>query len=168
MTATQVLEIAEQTRQVLGPFMGRMQSEDLGPMMDRVFAIEMRRGSFLPVPEALRNQPLDVQYISPMAKAQQLAEVRATQQTLELVGPMAQFDETVVDNFDLDDMARGVADMLGTRKTNVRGLRQVQKMRQARQETAQAESGREQAIEGVGALAGMAPALAQLQQTAGA
>ena len=72
MTATEVLQRNEEKMRILGPVLGRLQSELLEPMILRVFNIMLRSKLFLQAPEILANQEIQIEYVSPMALAQNL------------------------------------------------------------------------------------------------
>lgn len=160
MTATQVIQIAEETLRVLGPMLGRMQSEDLGPMVDRVFAILQRAGAFPPPPPELDNQELKVEYVSPVAKAQRLSEARGVTQTLEVMAPIIQADPTVLDNVENDLTFRHVAELFDWPMDTLRAADRVIEIRKGRAEAAQQEAQKQDLIEGAGAAAKLLPAMA--------
>lgn len=140
MTATQVLQITEQVMQTLNPILGRMQAEDLGPMIDRVFGIMLRAGMFDEPPEAIQGQEIKVEYVSPVAKTQRIGEARAIAQLYEIALPMLQANPQLADNLDDDAAFRGTADLLGVRKDFMRGTEQRDQMRQTRQQAAEQEN----------------------------
>ena len=51
MTATEVQVRYELMQRLLGPTLGRFQSEFLNPLIERVFGIMFRANAFLPAPE---------------------------------------------------------------------------------------------------------------------
>lgn len=144
MTATQYLGITEQTMQAMNPLLGRMQTEDLGPTVERLFAIMYRANQLLEPPEVLQGQPLRVKYVSPIAKQQRIGEARAIAQWYEIMAPAIALDPSAADVIDADEAGRLVGDLVGVRKTVMRAPEKVAGMRQARQEAieqqAQAES----------------------------
>ena len=153
-TATEVMELVEERLVLLGPTLGRLQSELFDPMLARVFWMLMRgdeMGSYLsPPPKALINQGLDIMYISKLAMAMRAFETKAAMNTLQFVGPLAQQDPSIMDNFDLDKIARGVSERFGTPTVfmtpeyKIRQIRTARAAKQAQvekqqQEMAQAE-----------------------------
>ena len=58
MTATEVIQRNEEKMRLLGPVLGRLQSELLKPLIDRSFAILMRRNLFAQPPEFLSGQDI--------------------------------------------------------------------------------------------------------------
>jgi len=168
MTATQVIQIAEETLRVLGPMLGRLQSEDLGLMVGRVFAILQRGGAFPPPPPELDGQELKVQYVSPVAKAQRLSEARGVTQTMEVMGPMLQADPTLMDNVNGDLLFRHVADLFDWPMDTLREADRVIEIRKGRAEAAQQEAQKQDLMDGAGAAAKLLPALASGAETPGA
>jgi len=162
MTATQVLQITEQVMQTMNPILGRMQVEDLGPLIDRVFGIMLRAGAFGEPPEVLQGQQIKVEYVSPVAKAQRLQEARAVTQLYESAAPLIQMDPTVQDNVDADETFRNLADVLGLRKDNMRPKELVSQMRQARQQVAEQQAQMAMAEQTVGMVDKGASALAKV------
>jgi len=145
MTATQVIHITEQVMQTMNPVLGRMQAEDLGPKIDRLFGIMLRGGMLAEPPEAVQGREIRVEYVSPVAKAQRLGEVRALSQHMEIAGGLAAVDPSVYDNLNLDEAFRDAADLLGMSRRLLRDPKLVEQMRQARREAADQQAQMEQA-----------------------
>ncbi|MEO5375939.1 MAG: portal protein [Alphaproteobacteria bacterium] len=164
MTATEVLQVAEEGQRILGPYLGRLKAEDVGPMVERVFAIMLRAGAFAPPPPALSGADLEIEYVSPAVRSQRLGRARALGQFSEITGPMTQLDPTVHDNLDFDRAYRDTADVLGLPKDWLRGQAEVAAIRQQRQ-AAQAKAAQTQALtEGVDTAANAVRALPALRQ----
>ncbi|KAK6697209.1 hypothetical protein SNK04_014297 [Fusarium graminearum] len=89
MTATEVHVRVEMIRQLLGPIYGRLQAEYLRPLIERCFGIAYRAGILGEPPESLAGRDYSVRYVSPMARAQRLEEVTATQRLYETAGLIA-------------------------------------------------------------------------------
>lgn len=140
-TATEVLEAKEEKLRLMAPHLGNIQSEFLDPALDRVFGLLLRAGRLPPPPDVLAANPgLRVEYVSPLARAAKAAEGAAVVRTLEAVGPLAQVDPGVMDNFDADAIARGLAESYGMPPRMLRDPKAIEEMRAARaQAQAQAE-----------------------------
>ncbi|MCC7462912.1 MAG: head-tail connector protein [Gammaproteobacteria bacterium] len=108
MTAYEVSVRVALIRQLLGPIYGRFQAEFLTPMIERCFGLAYRAGVLGEMPESLRQRAYTVRFKSPLARAQQLDEVTAIEQSLRLTGELAQAkqDESVWDGVKLDDIQR--------------------------------------------------------------
>lgn len=133
-TATEVLALQEEKMRLMGPHLGRVQSEFLDPLVSRVFGLLQRAGQLAPPPEELRGVQVDVEYVSPMARAQKSSEAHAVARTLEIAAPMAQLHPEVFDNFDLDAMVRLAGNAYGLPATMLRDPVQVEEMRRQRQQ----------------------------------
>jgi hypothetical protein len=110
MTATEV-EARKQSKLFLfAPLLARIQSEKLNRILQRVFDILLTNGFLPPIPDILKQYPqYDIQFTGRMALALQNIEVSATQLTLGMIQPLAQYDPTILDNFDWNAIARGTA-----------------------------------------------------------
>lgn len=149
MTATEVVQRTEEKLKLMGPQLGRMQGELLGPMIDRVFGIMFRRGAFPPPPPALAGEEIRVEYVSPIAKAQRASEAQGLLRLLEATGALGGFDPAVVDNLDADTILRRVGDVYGVPNDALRSREEVEALRAGRAEAAAAE----RMVSGVGTLA---------------
>lgn len=142
-TATEVMELVEERLVLLGPTLGRLQSELFDKMLARAFWLLMRGdefGPFLPPPPpALIGQSLDIMYISKLAMAMRVFETKAVQQSLGFAQGVAQLDQSVLDNFDLDKITRGVAERFGTPTAFMAPDHKVREIR-AQRAQAQAEA----------------------------
>ena len=140
MTATQVIKLDEETLRVLGPFLGRVQNELLGPLIARTYGMLARAGALPPPPEELDREQIEVEYVSPIAKAQRLSEVAGVSQLIDVTAPLIDRDPTILDNLNADRTFRNVADRLGVAKDNMRPMDEVAAMRRQRQEVAEEEA----------------------------
>jgi hypothetical protein len=113
MSATQVLQLVTEMQRLMGPMLGRQQAELLEPMIERTFGILHRAGAFPAPPPVLAGQAIRVDYVSPIARAQQAGEAQAVLRTLEAAQAFAAIDPQVVDNLDGDAGLRAVAEATG-------------------------------------------------------
>ena len=108
MTATEVIERSSEMTRLLGATYGRLQAELLMPLLTRAIAILRRRGE---IPEiALDGRTVDIQYKSPLARAQARQDVRETLLWLESTAQMGPQAVAVVDQ---PATARWLGDRLG-------------------------------------------------------
>ena len=126
---------------VLGPVMGRLQSELLQPMIDRVFAIMMRQGAFPEPPEELQGADYDIELVSPLAKAQKQMELQNTLRGVEVLTQVGQI-APVMDYLDGDKMVDYLIDVMGLPAQVVRSEEEVAILR--RQQAQQAAQQQEQ------------------------
>jgi hypothetical protein len=134
MTATEVIERKEEFIRVIGPVFGRLEADYTGPLVERVFNLLARAGRFGPLPRALEGRRLAFEYVSPISKAYQLVEVGAYTKTSQDLAPLVQVKSDILDNFDADRIARGVAEANGMPLDWLRGTKAVEGDRAGRAE----------------------------------
>jgi len=113
MTATEVVERTERTLRLLGPTLGRLQSEFLGPMIERIYGVLVRAGRLPEPPESIAEQELKIEYVSPLARAQRQTETQGIMRTLEFVGPIAGIDPQAAQIIKGADTVRHIAELNG-------------------------------------------------------
>ena len=163
MTATEVQVRYELMQRLLGPTLGRLQSEFLNPIVERAF-YSMLRGNALPeMPDVLQSQgsDLDIEYVGPLARSQKMEEVTSIQRAVDGIMQLAQVNQEVLDIVNVDKAARTISDRLGAPADMLLGDEQVNELRQERQQQQQAQAEMEQ---GQQELAG-AQQVADLEQT---
>jgi len=169
MTAFEVAKRFELLQRLLGPTMGRQETEFLNPLIDRMFGIMLRHGALPKPPDVLvqAGAQIDVQYEGPLAKSQRLAEVEGLERLQALVVNAATLDPSIVDNIDYDEAIHLAADVLGVPPKLLRDPDDVKKMRDQR---AQQQAQQQQIADtsSVAAAAGKAiPAIKTLMGGAG-
>ncbi len=138
MTAAEWLGRQEEKLRLMGPHLGRIQSEFLDPLIDRVFALMFRAGKFPAPPEILKRYPeIRVEYVSPLARAQKASEGAAIVRTFEALAPIGQANPDVYDNFDGDQVAQLLADAYGLPPRAVRDPKRVAQLRQQKSQAMQ-------------------------------
>ena len=144
MTATEVAERHEEKLLVLGPVVERLQSEFLGPLIDRVFNILVRDNMLPRPPKEMEGAEINIEYISLLAQAQKMVGTQAVESVAGFAGKAVQFDPTVLDRVDSDEMIKQYADMVGAPTDILRSDEAVQQLRQQRQQQQQAAAMSEQ------------------------
>ena len=135
MTATQVLEITQQKATLLAPTMGRMQSEDLGPQIEREIDLLARDSRFAwisdEMPDALRETggQYKIEYRSPLARAMRAQDGVAIMRTFEALGVAAQLDPDAALVINVPDSLREVAEINGVPSKLVRDKKVVTAMK---------------------------------------
>ena len=112
MTATEVIQRNEEKMRLLGPVLGRLQSELLKPLIDRTFALILRKNLFRPAPEFLAGQDIEIEYVSPLAKAQKSTELSSIMRAIEILGSLSNV-APVFDHINMDKLVRHLADIVG-------------------------------------------------------
>lgn len=85
MTATEVVQRTQEMMRLFGPLIGRLESEMLGPLVERVFGILTRQGLLPDPPEVLQGKDFTVEYVSPIATAQKQAHFQGIVQVMQMI-----------------------------------------------------------------------------------
>ena len=113
MTATEVLQRTEEKLRLLGPVLGRLQSEMLGPMIQRVFGVLARNGRLPEPPSQLEGVDYDIEYVSPLARAQRQVEANSLLRVFEIGSPVLQLQPQSGEVFKGEDTIRWLSDLFG-------------------------------------------------------
>ena len=140
MTATEVQVRYELMNRLLGPTMGRLQSDFLDPLVQRTFNILYRAGQLPEVPASVSEQKaeMDVEYLGPLSRAQKADDVAAIER---FTGSMAQVMEIYPEvRYIIDPlkMARESATLLGVPSKLIRSEEDIEKQMAAEQKKQQA------------------------------
>ncbi len=110
MTATEVQRRTEQQLRLMGPILGRLHHELIKPIVDRVFAIMLRKGLLPdPIPPVLSKKKLQIQYSSLIAKAQRASEADDITRALNVMAPLFQLDPASADWINEDMAVKKIA-----------------------------------------------------------
>jgi len=139
MTATEVMQRNQEKMKILGPVIGRLQQELLQPLIIRVFNIMLRNKQFLPAPEVLTNQEVDIEYVSPVAIAQKGSQLESIMRGLELFGSISQI-APVTDYIDENGLVKQIINILGLPAKMIKSDQQVEQLRADRQELQAAQA----------------------------
>ena len=131
MTATEVVQRQEERMRVIGPVLGRLMNEMLRPLIDRVFSLMLRSDMLAQPPEILQGRDVDIEYVSPLARAQKSSSLNSTMKALEILMPLAQ-SLPVGDHLDPDGLVRHITEALGVPKTTLKTQREVNEVREQR------------------------------------
>jgi len=166
MTATEAMLRAQEKGALLAPSMGRQQSEFLGPLIEREIDILSMADALPPMPDELRNAGgmVDVEYVSPLNRAQRADEGMAILRTIESVAPLAQIDPGVLDVFNPEAIVRELAEINGVPMKVLRSREEIQLMKEQKNQAAQAQ----QLLQAAPVVGEVAKNMAQAQAIAGA
>lgn len=143
MTATEILERQGEKAAVMGARIGRLQTEVLNPIIDRVFDIEMKAGRLPPLPEILMDlggQPIEVDYLGPLAIAQRrLFKTQGVTASLQIIAPIMQLNPSVGDVVNWDEVTREILEVNGMPAKCINQPEMVAQIRQGRQQQLQAQ-----------------------------
>jgi hypothetical protein len=141
MTATEWLGRQEEKLRLMGPNLGRIQSEFLSPLIKRRFGILARAGQLPPAPPEIQGSALNVEYVSPLARAQMASEAQSIVRLYQSVMPIAQADPSVLDNIDHDEAVQTLGRGWAVPAKLLRGRDKVEGMRQQRQQMQAMQAG---------------------------
>jgi len=161
MTATEVIQRNEEKMRLLGPVLGRLQSELLKPLIDRAFALILRKNLFRPAPEFLSGKDIEIEYVSPLAKAQKSSELQSIMRAIEIMGSLSNV-APVFDHINMDKLVRHLADIVGVPQKILKPQSELNAERQqaqAQQEQMQQMQQLQQVAEAGGKIAPLAKAL---------
>ena len=144
MTATEVQVRYELMQRLLGPTLGRFQTEFLNPLIERTFGIMLRAGGLLPEPDVIKGQKIDIEYVGPLARSQRMEESVAIDRLYELAMNVVQIDPSIMDNINHDEAIRLRGDLLGVPKIILRAREEVEELREQRQQAQMAQQQAEQ------------------------
>lgn len=154
-SATEIQQNMMLIRQLLGPILGRLQSEFPKVVVERCFGIAMRAGALEaqlgPLPESLLNVDYTVTYISPLSRSQKMEQVTAVRAyTADLLAQaQATGDKSALDVVKWDEMNYEVGQDYGVPDKFLRGPKELVKKRemdsQARQ-AAEAQAAQQQLL----------------------
>lgn len=85
MTATEVVQRTSEQMRLFGPLVGRLETEVLGPLVERVFGILSRLELLPQPPEEIQEQEFTVEYVSPIATAQKQTIAQGVLQVMQIV-----------------------------------------------------------------------------------
>ena len=143
MTATEVLQRNEEKMRLLGPVLGRLQSELLRPLISRSFALLLRNGLLPAAPEQLQGQDIDIEYVSPLAKAQKLTDLQSMLRGFEVMMQVAEI-APVMDYLDSDKLVQYLVEVTGIPARVIRSDEEVARIRDEQAEQAEQQAAMEQ------------------------
>lgn len=137
---------------MLGPVLDRLNNEVLDPLISIVFERLVETDRLPPIPEALQNRELNVDYISILAQSQKAIATNAVDRFTNSLGVLAGMKPEVLDKVDADYWADAYADALGVDPRMIVSGKQVALIRQQRAQAQQQQASMEQLSQAAGAV----------------
>ncbi len=160
MSATEVLERTREKGILLAPTVGRQQDEYLGPLIERELDLLAQQGLLPPMPQVLieAKGEYDVEYDSPLSRAQRAEEGSGLMRTVEHALSVVNVTQNPepLDFFNWDTIIPEIAQINAVPERWMRSMEQVQQMRMGRQQQAE----QQQMIQAAPAAAAMTKAVA--------
>jgi hypothetical protein len=117
MTATEFLGRDDERQRLLGPYLGRLESEFLSSAVMRRVGMLERAGQLPPMPDEMQDYPggLAVRYVSPLARLQRKSDAEGANRVIVSLLGLAQARPDIMDRIDVDAAAEIIADGFGSR-----------------------------------------------------
>lgn len=164
MTATEAMLRAQEKGQLLAPTMGRIMSEQLGPMIEREIDICARMGLFPHPPQQLvdAGMEFDIDYQSPLIRLQRADEGSGIAQTLQIAASLAQSKPDIMGLFKMGDILRDFAEINGMPRSLIMDVDEEEQMKAQQIQQQQLQN----VLQSAQPLAAAADSLASAQQKA--
>lgn len=134
MTATEAELKQEEKLWVLGPVMEGLNQDLLNPLIDHQFNKLFRDGKVEPPPQELAGKEIKIEYVSAMARALKAVDIGSVDRFTNFAANMSQFDPSVLDKMDMDQLIDMYAEMTGVPAGLVRSDDDTAEIRQRRQQ----------------------------------
>jgi hypothetical protein len=125
----------------MSPQFIRLQSEYFEPLITRVVGIILRSGKIESPPSSLIDTigalNFKIDYVGPLARAQRASQITTLNRLIESIGPLVQLDPGILDRIDSDAVLKKHADLLGLPADMMRTDKELEGVRQAKQQAAQ-------------------------------
>lgn len=136
MTATEILERKEEFIRTIGPVFGRLETDYIGAVVNRVYGIMERAGAFPERPDVMIDRRVSFRFQSPIQQARKQLEIAGLSRSLELLTPLVAHKPEIMDNFDSDRVVRDAPEWGGVPARWLLPQDEVKKNRQANAEAA--------------------------------
>jgi len=167
MTATEVQARLQEMQRVIGPVFGRLETGYLSPMVERALAILIRSGELDPLPPALLEQRVTMEYKSPIQAARKRAEMLAGLEFFQAIQPWIGLDPAAASNIDIDAYLRIAHAGSGLPAAILKPKEEVAQTRAAMQQAAMGGQALAQAGQIADVAAKGAPALKEIEKALG-
>jgi len=115
----------------------------LQPLISRSFALLLRNGLLPAAPEQLQGQDIDIEYVSPLAKAQKLTDLQSMLRGFEVMMQVAEI-APVMDYLDSDKLVQYLVEVTGLPARVIRSDEEVAKMRRQQAQAAEEQAAMQQ------------------------
>ena len=150
VTATEAMQNEENRMRLTGPQLSRVQSEFLSRIIDRVFAIHQRAGSFPEPPQELEGVDLNIEYMSPLAKNQRARELMSLNKAIQSSEILLSTNPDLLEVLDGESYLRDALDIAGVSAKHIRSdkeyaeiIDQRRQQQEQQQQMAMAQQGSE-------------------------
>lgn len=136
MTATEVRARVQLMQRLLGPTFGRLHSDLLSPMIERVFMILYRYRMLPDLPKELQGMAadLDIEYTGPLAKAQRLDTASSIERWLGNVTSLQEIFPEAKDVVNIEESLREMSVIEGVPAKLVNSRKKVKSLQDKREQ----------------------------------
>jgi len=137
MTATEVQTRYELMQRLLGPTLGRLQSDYLDPLVQRTFNILYRAGQFGELPASISEQSdgeLDIIYTGPLVRAQRADIAQGVARWVASLAELGEIEPEVLDIPDWDAIGKELGSLEGVPAKLMRADKEIKNRRDQREE----------------------------------
>lgn len=137
MTATEVQTRYELMQRLLGPTLGRLQSDYLDPLVQRTFNILYRAGQFDELPTAITdrsNGELDIIYTGPLVRAQRADIAQGVSRWVASLAELGEVAPEVLDVPNWDEISKELGSLEGVPAKLMNSDADIKKKRRQREE----------------------------------
>ena len=175
ITATYVLQQRDEKMRLLSPMLARLQSEFLGPLIERTFnilwkkSVRMKFGPgspFPPPPEVLSGQKWHIEYLSPIAVAQRSSQLDSIGRLMMTQAQLKQMFPNTPPILDEEAIMRITSRDLNAPAVALKSAERLQQEAAAQAEATQAMNGAAVAKDQAGAAKDGAQAIATMRDAA--
>jgi Bacteriophage head to tail connecting protein len=139
VTATEILQRAQEKGDLIAPGVTSRQAEIMSPETARLLGVIARKNAMPPMPPALieAEGEYEIEYTSPANRLQRAGELVAVNRTIEMVAPLAQLDPTVLMKFKAEDLIELGMEVQGGPTSVLRSKDEFAQLLQAHQQAQQ-------------------------------
>jgi hypothetical protein len=137
MTAYEVADRREEQLRMMAPMLGRLQTELLGPLIQRSYQILNDSKNLPPAPQQMQMSKMKIQYVSPAARAQVASRATSIQRFLGDIQPLAQISPDILDSINPDRLATFMAEVRDIPRLILRTSDEIAEIRKGRAEQQQ-------------------------------
>lgn len=150
VTAEGIRQSADERERILTSTLGRLQSEKLEPLVNRVFGILARKDRFPPPPESLQGRNWRPVWTSPLARRQDERAADSIMKAGSLIGQLSQLfaaPNPLLERFDYDELSKIIANIYGVPRNIIKSDAVLKKERQQAKEAMQAQAQQQQMMD---------------------
>jgi len=159
MTATQTLEIAQRTAQLIGPELSHLSTDWLQPQSVRTHSLLSEHDKLMEKPSSIKDTPISITHHSPATRGQMAGDVQSLMAWVQMIMEGSQVNPDVTDLINWDEWGRKVGSALHIPESAIQDDDIVQMIREAKNAERQRQLELEETSQAAETAAKIAPAL---------